>query len=181
MNLEYTTNRLVLRILTSGFEEQVLEFLSKNRSVFEPYETPRETHFYSAQYQRALLNAEFIEMMRFQRLRFWVYLKDNPEQMIGTVSFQNVKPAHFQSCQVGYKFAPDFWHHGYARESLFCAIPIFAENASIHRFEAYTLPHNLPSKNLLSHLGFQYEGRLREYAFIDGFWQDHELYSLIYP
>lgn len=180
MNLEYKTERLNLRILTGGCEQHVLHFLLENRTLFEKYEPPREQHFYTLEYQRALLNSEFVDIMHFQRLRLWVSLRERPDRIIGTVSFQNVKPQYFQSCQIGYKFAPDFWHQGYARESLFFAIPLFAEAASIHRFEAYTLPENMASKRLLNSLGFQKEGLLREYAFVNHQWQDHELYALIY-
>ena len=94
MNLTYSTERLLLRILTGGCEAPVLHFLQENRHVFEQYEPPREQHFYTLGYQRALLNAEFVEMMHFQRLRLYISLKEEPDRLIGTVSFQNVKPQY---------------------------------------------------------------------------------------
>ena len=48
-----------------------------------------------------------------------------------------------------------------------------------HRLNAYVVPGNLPSIRLIERLSFSYEGIAREYAKIQGVWQDHLQYSLI--
>ena len=50
---------------------------------------------------------------------------------------------------------------------------------NLHRIEAYTLPENKPSRNLLERLGFAWEGTKRQSVKLHGRWRDHEVYALL--
>jgi [ribosomal protein S5]-alanine N-acetyltransferase len=177
----YETDRLVLKGLNKDAASMVLHFYEDNKSEFEPWEPKRSSNFYTLSYQKASLAAEQNQMTEGKLLRYWVFLKDHPEDIIGTVCFQNFLREPYQSCILGYKFSHFYWHQGYALESITKCIDNMFSEYFIHRIEAYIMPDNMPSRNLIEKLDFQLEGLIRSFARIDGHWTDHFLYSLINP
>lgn len=178
MNLIYETDRLLLRILNENYSMQVLTFLSRNRSYFDSYELAKENAFYTEEFQKKLLHEEFNQAAKGNRLRFYIFRKDMPQRIIGTVSFGSLHRS-FHSCQIGYKLDPLYQHQGYATEALSASIDIAAAELGLHRITAYVLPSNQPSICLLERLGFEFEGTARDYAIIDGQWHDHLQYAWI--
>lgn len=179
MNFTYETPRLILRVLQDEYAPAVLRFNLDNREVFEKYEATRPDNFYTEQYQKTILHVEYQMACRLTAVRFYVFKKDDPEQIIGSISFRNIIRAAQQSCETGYKFDARFWHHGYASESLGKGIAVMFSDLRLHRIEANVLPSNLPSVCLLKRLGFSYEGLARQSACIRGKWEDHARYAMI--
>lgn len=177
----YTTDRLVLKVLRKDAAAKVLHFYDSNRSIFEPWEPARSNNFYTLHYQKALLNAEYNLMLDRKLLRYWVFLKENSEEIVGTICFQNFLREPYLSCSLGYKFSSKYHHQGFAYESISKAIQIIFQEKRIHRIEAYIMPNNEPSIGLIEKLNFQYEGISYSYAKINGIWQDHKRYSYINP
>lgn len=178
MNLTYETERLLMRILNESYSMQVLTFLSRNKGYFDSYELAKENTYYTEEFQKKLLHEEFNQIIKGNRLRFYLFRKDMPQRIIGTVSFGNLRHA-FHSCQIGYKLDPFYQHQGYASEALSAAIHIAAAELKLHRITAYVLPSNQPSIRLLERLGFELEGTARDYAVINGQWHDHLQYARI--
>ena len=54
MRFEYETKHLILKLLppSGRFTEQVLNFYTKNRVLFEQYEATRSADFYTKAYQK---------------------------------------------------------------------------------------------------------------------------------
>lgn len=181
MNLIYETDRLILKVLRPEAAGDVLSFFLKNKDIFEKYEAARPENFYTLKYQKSMLICEYNYAIQLSAIRFYVFLKENPTQIIGTISFRNITHSIYESCEVGYKFDSDFWHKGYATEALLEGIDIMFEDLKLHRIEACVMPKNLPSIRLLESLYFKREGLLRQNARINGQWEDHYLYSLIHP
>lgn len=181
MQMQYTTERLILRILTSGHSSEVLSFLTENKEFFEPFEPSKASNFYTLSYQRALLTYEYNSAIKMKGIRFWIYKKDSPEEIIGTVSFHNIQKGILQSCQIGYKFHNKYQGQGYATESLHKGIEIIFNELGLHRIEAYIMPSNTASIHFINSLGFLYEGKAIKNIKIQGSWEDHEQYSLINP
>lgn len=179
MEMYYETDRLILRILHESSAPQVLDFFEKNKAIFENFEPERPQNFYTLDYQAALLKCEFDLIIKMGTLRFWIFTKEEPEQIIGTVSFQNIVRSVYQSCQIGYKLDPLYWKHGYATEAIAKAISIVFQEFHLHRIEALVLPDNKPSIRLLERLGFQSEGICHSCIFLKKRWTDHLRYSLI--
>lgn len=179
MNMKYETDRLVLQILPDTEADRVLQFYLDNQESFEQYEADRPKNFYTRRYQKALLHCEYNLAVKQSAVRFWVFKKENPKQIIGTVSLQNIRRDFFQSCEIGYKFDKRNRKHGYAKESVTQCIKIAFEEIKLHRIEAYTLPDNMASRKLLEGLGFAWEGTKRQSAKLHGVWRDHEVYALL--
>lgn len=181
MNLIYETDRLILKVLRPEAAKKVLCFYLDNKELFEKYEARRPDNFYTAKYQKSVLLCEYNLTIQLSAVRFYVFLKDDPERIIGTVCFRDITRSIYESCEVGYKFDERFWHHGYATEALIEGIDIMFGDLGLHRITACVMPENTPSIRLLESLYFKREGLLRQNARINGKWSDHYLYSLIHP
>ena len=181
MKFTYETDRLILRLLGEEEAPAVLQFYRKNRAVFEPYEAIHPEQFYTESYQRTLLNCELSLTLKHNLIRFYIFRRENPDEIIGTVCFRNINRSTYYSCETGYRFSPAYWHRGYAREALAFGIQLMFEEFHLHRIEATVMPENTASIRLLESLAFQQEGIAREYALIQGKWEDHIRFALIRP
>lgn len=181
MLFTYHTQNLILRILppTEENAKAVLAFYNRNIDIFEPYEGTRPENFYTETYQKTVLTCEFTLIAKKELLRFWVYEKNTPNQIIGTISFFHILHSIYSRCETGYKFDSHYWHKGYAREALAFGIALMFEEYHLHRIEAFVMENNLPSIRLLEALGFVYEGTCRQAIRVRGQWEDHMLFSLL--
>lgn len=181
MNTRYETERLVLEVFPATKAALTLKFYLDNRELFEKYEPEHGDAFYTEKYQRDLLQCEYNLMAKLSMVRFWVTKKGEGEELLGTVSLQNIKKDAFCSCELGYKFGRRFWGQGYAQESVSKCLWIAFQELGLHRVEAQAAEENLHSKRLLRRLGFEWEGVRKQNVKIHGEWRDHELYALLSP
>lgn len=179
MNFIYDTPRLQLKILNEQYANRVLEFLQINKAFFEPYEAPKKPVYYTLSYQRENLKAELHAFLSKKYIRFYVFRKDLPDQIIGTISFSNLLPFPYSTATLGYKFAPAHQHKGYASEAVAAACCSLFHDAHFHRIEAFVLPSNLPSCHVLERVGFHLEGLCRDAINVNGKYRDHYKYALI--
>ena len=179
MIFEQETDRLILRILTADAAEQTLRFYQDNAAIFEKYEPIIGDNFYSLEHQQNLLAYEYQEILKLHMIRFWLFEKGHPNQIIGTISFHNIAPNIFSSAQIGYKMDARYWRRGYCYEALSSGIRFVTHDIGIRRYEALVLPENVPSICLLEKLHFTREGLLRDKVYLQDQWRDHYLYALI--
>ncbi|HWT27268.1 MAG TPA: GNAT family N-acetyltransferase [Mobilitalea sp.] len=177
----HDTQRLTLKTLNKDAAPMILAFYDENKANFEPWEPKRSDNFYTLAYQKASLSAEYHQMTEGKLLRYWVFLKDYPDEVIGSVCFQNFLMGPYLSCSIGYKFSNRFNHRGYAYESIQKGIEIMFEEYHLHRIEAFIMPNNLPSIRLIERLKFTHEGISYSFANINDEWSDHMRYALINP
>jgi len=177
--MEYQTERLILKILTPDYSEEVCRFVSKNRAVFEPYEPFTSPNYYTNQYQYTLLSCELQLALQAKTIRYYVFLKEQPQTIIGTVCLHDIATAHHSSCELGYKFDVDYQHKGYAKEAVAMAVSVAFAALGLHRVYARVMPENTASIRLLKGLFFEEEGLERECICIQGKWQDHLRFSLL--
>ena len=180
MLLQYETTRLLLKVLTPDNAENVLDFYMQDKDLFEQYEADRPPGFYTVAFQENTLHAEYALTMKMSSVRFYVFRKEAPEKIIGTVCLYNISKS-FARCELGYKFASSYHHKGYASEAVERCIDMAFAELNMHRICALVQKDNLPSLRLLEGLGFQKEGVCRDYLCIKGRWIDHLQYSLISP
>lgn len=179
MNFEYETKRLILKVLHPNYASMVLDFYEKNKDFLEPFEPARQHNFYTLDFQRANLSHEYSSFLNSTYIRIWLFEKENLETPIGTVCFSNFLHGAFCNCMLGYKIDQQHVRQGYMTEALDFLLPLVCAEYHFHRVEAYVMPTNLPSISLLEKLSFSLEGVLKEYARIQGKWQDHYLYSYL--
>lgn len=177
--MEYETERLILRVLTPDYSKDVCKFLSKNRKQFEKYEPILPANYYTPDHQHTILSCELKLALQTKNIRYYAFLKENPEQIIGTVCLHNIATTAYSSCEIGYKFDSDYQHKGYAREAVSMAIAVAFAALNLHRIYARVMPENTASVRLLKDLLFEEEGLERECIKICGKWEDHLRFSLI--
>ncbi len=180
MKFEFTTERLRLKVLTEDAAPMVLNFYKNNADIFEKYEPINGDDFYSLKRQQKILEYEYQYILKLSMIRYWIFEKNNPNKIIGTVSFRNILRPIYQSCTIGYKMDRDYMNKGYCSEAIKAAIPQIANELGIHRFEALILPDNAPSIHMVQKLGFQYEGILRDKIIINGKRLDHCMYAYLF-
>ena len=176
MTTVYETGRLILRVLDSNYYRQVLHFLDSNKTLFDTYERDKPDDYYTPLYQQQVTACEYNLIQKRQHLRLYVFLPSNPNKIIGTVSFSNFKKFPVRSCEIGYKFDPDYHHHGYALETIEKALDIILTEYDMHKIYAYVQPVNIPSIHLLERMGFERKTLIPEYAVINGVAKDHYQY-----
>lgn len=177
----YETEHLLLKILDSAAASMVLSFYEDNRLSFEPWEPARSHNFYTLSYQKASLTAEYNQIAEGKLIRYWVFRREQPEEIIGSVCFQNLLKEPYHSCTLGYKISHRYLRKGYALESIQKCIELVFEEKQLHRIEAFIMPENIPSLRLIDRLSFTCEGISHSFARIHGGWADHLRYSLINP
>ena len=180
MLLQYETRRLILKVLGPDYSSDVLRFYQKDQELFEQYEADRSPNFYTEPHQRTILQLEYGLTLKLSQVRFYVFLKEDPETIIGTVCLYDISKV-YSKADIGYKFASKYHHNGYATEAVEKAIDIAFTELSLHRICAHVVESNLPSLRLLAGLGFEKEGLCRDYLRLNGVWTDHLQYSLIAP
>lgn len=179
MNFEYETDRLILKVLTARAAEDVLLFQKYNRDIFEQYDGRKPEKYYTASYQRTLLNFDFNMAVCQKAFRYWLIEKEHPSKIIGTISIQRIERSIFQTCVIGYKMDRDWLRRGYMYEALDFITGLVFSDLGLHRIEAYVKPENTASIRLLEKSGFLNEGTARESIFISGTWEDHLRFALI--
>lgn len=179
MLFKYETKRLFFQLLSPGDAHLVLDFYNRDRELFEKYETQRLPNFYTIGYQQKVLKLEYDYAFKMRAIRFYVFEKNNPDKIIGTVCFHNIAQNFYRSCELGYKFNSQYHRLGYATEVLEKCLSILFYELHMHRINAYVCVDNQPSLNLLNKLGFVEEGLCREYLLLHGRWSDHYLLSLL--
>lgn len=173
------TNRLLLRVGKEEIAEAVFEFYQNNRDYFDRYEPTRPGSFYTVDYHRTSLQYEYNEILRHRSLRYYLYLREYPDEIIGSVNFNGILGGPFQHATLGYKLDRRFWGHGYAYEACLASITELFTNYPVRRIEAKVAPGNANSIRLIERLGFTQEGLERESVEVNGKWQSHLRYSLL--
>ena len=176
---KFTTDRLILRILSAREARMVLEFYKRNYEDFGKYEALPSRKTLSIPYQRTVLEAEEEYFRRGSMVRFFAFERMNPFHVIGTISFRDIKYASYACSTIGYKIDQNYRQKGFGHEMLQNTIQIMSREFKLHRVEALVLPDNIPSIRLLDGLGFQLEGILKEKIKLQGKWRDHYLYGKV--
>lgn len=180
MNYFCETKRLVLQVLPSYYNRQVLEFYQRNKEHLEPWEAEREKNFYTEGYQRMLLEAEYNETLKSKMLRYYLFLQEESDKVIGSVCASGIRYGAFESCSIGYKLDKDYCGQGFAREAVEKLVKILFTEYHLHRVEAMVHPNNAPSIALLEALWFQREGLSKDAAKVNGKWQDMYRYARVH-
>lgn len=176
MDFTYETEHLIFRILSPEDADSVLVFYEENKDFFEPWEPKRPDNFYTHAYQKALLNAEFNQIFEKKSVRFYAFLKKNPNVIIGTFCLHNILYHVFQSCSLGYKVHSQYTQKSYGTQIVSFALWLAFHEQKLHKVEALVHPQNSASQKLLEKLNFSLEGTSLDAVFLRGQWEDHLRY-----
>lgn len=103
---------------------------------------------------------------------------EKKESIIGTIGFNAWSSKH-KRAEVGYEIHPDQWRRGYTSEALTKILSYGFEVMGLTRIGAVVFIDNDASNNLLTKIGFQKEGILRDYMYQNNIAHDTYVYSLL--
>lgn len=175
----YETERLQLREIDESYARQVLQYYDKNRDFLKAWEEYRPDDFFTLEYQIKRLKKDRKEVAEGKMIRLWIFKKEDDTNIIGCISFNLIVRGVYQSCVLGYKLDKDELNKGYTTEALRKAIEVAFQEARLHRIEAPIMPRNLASIQVVTKLGFQYEGVSRKMLMVNGVWEDHMRWVLL--
>ena len=179
LKFEYRENGIILRILSADDAKKVLQFYEKNKNTFGSYETEKPEGFYTTEFQETLLHAEMESFLKGVHVRYFLFDERFPDDIIGSISFFNIRHGHFEQCTTGYKIDEEYRRLGYGTKMLSLATRIITHDFGIHRIEAYIMPSNIPSVHLAERCGYEAEGIAQGYVRLHGKWTDHLRYVYI--
>lgn len=171
--------RLIIRMANNQDVTRIIRYFSQNKDYLTPYYPTWTDNFFSQEYWQLQIDTNLHEFVNDHSLRLFIFAKDNLDEIIGTINFNNFVRGSAQYCTVGYSLAQAWQGRGYMHEALSNAIDYMFGTLNMHRIMACYMPHNRRSGNLLKKLGFVVEGYARDYLIINGKWEDHILTSLV--
>src|ERR1019366_8552415 len=80
-------------------------------------------------------------------------LRGDPEVMVGRIGFHG-PPDDDGMLEIGYEVLPDYRRQGYAREAVLAMFRWAQRDPGVLRFRASISPKNVPSRRLVTGLGF---------------------------
>lgn len=127
--------------------------------------------------------AELIERFgeRYSRrvgVRWAICRREDPDRVVGTCGY-NLWVQTSRRGLLGFDLARDCWRQGIMTEALRAVLQYGFGAMELNRAEAMVVAGNEASHGLLTSLGFQREGILREYEYLKGRALDMVMFSLL--
>lgn len=168
------TPRLALRALRMEDADFLFsEWSDPAVTYFMHDEEPLQTREQAEEFLRPLQTPE-----KIPNLKWWGIELKADGRLIGTCGYFRWNQQHHRA-EIGYDLCSDAWGQGLMPEALQVLIRYGFEEMDLNRIEAMTHIENQRSQRVLTKLGFQREGLLREYYCRDGIYNDQTQYSLL--
>ena len=176
--LALETERLRLCVLRKSEAPRVTDYFKKNRDFHKKFAQTHTDDYFTVSMQKKYLAYDYNSFLEGSLVPLWICLKETGE-IIGRVSFFNFAFGGMMSCACGYHLDQEHTGKGYMTEALKGAMAFVFDEYKMHRIEAFILPENEPSLNLVKRLGFHYEGKRISYMHINGRYRDHEAFYIL--
>jgi [ribosomal protein S5]-alanine N-acetyltransferase len=167
------TERLLLREITKKDAEGIFACFSNNDV----------TRLYGQETLASIEQAEkfvdfFSKNYSEKRGIRWGIERKGTKGIIGTIGFNAWLPKH-KRAEIGYEIHPGQWRKGYALEAVSKVLSYGFEVMDLTRIGAVVFIENEASNELVTKVGFQKEGVLRDYMYQNGKAHDTYVYSLL--
>ena len=170
---------MILQTSDPSLSGKLLKYYSENRAFFEKHEPVWPEQYYTLEYQRKILEAEVKNMENRASAYYYYSRKEEPERIIGSISFVRIRKEPYASTIFGYNLDESCQGHGYCTEACRAAIQEVLKFAHIHRIESRVLTDNPKSEAIMERLGFVREGTEYAGVLINGEFRDHYRYAWI--
>lgn len=176
--LALETERLRLSVLRKSEAQRVTGYFVANRDFHRQYSQTHTDEYFTVPVQKKYLTYDCNSFLDGTLLPLWISLKGDPA-VIGRISFFNFAYGGMMSCACGYHLDKDHLGKGYMTEALKGAMAFVFDEYKMHRIEAFIVPENESSLNLVKRAGFHYEGLRKSYMHINGKYRDHEAFYIL--
>ena len=110
----------------------------------------------------------------------WAVIEKGSGECIGQIAYFLVDE-HGCWGEIEYAIGKAYQGKGYATEATKAVIDYGFKEIGFHKVQICVRPSNTGSKRVLEKCGFEYEGMLRDYFYIDGKYEGRMYYSLLAP
>lgn len=172
------TARTRLTVLPPDRAGLMLDFYLRNRDHLIPWEPRRDDSFYTLNHWHDRLRDGYSQFFDGSAVQL-VALDLQGERVLATCNFTHIMMGMFKACHLGYAVDKALQGQGLMQEVVAAGIDYLFRERGLHRIMASYMPANHRSGALLERLGFEREGRARDYLMINGRWEDHILTALI--
>ena len=108
----------------------------------------------------------------------WAVIEKESGECIGQIAFFLVDKFNSWG-EIEYAIGKAYQGKGYATEAAKAVIDYGFKEIGFNKVQICVRPSNVKSKNVIEKCGFEYEGMLRDYFFIDGEYEGRMYYSLL--
>lgn len=172
------SKRLIVRMCQAHEAPAVVAYFEKNRWHLQDYSPTWPDHMFTTDYWRKQLLDNIVEFHADEAVKFFLFEKEQPDTVIGTINFTSILRRAAQFCFLGYGLDEDLQGRGYMTEGLERAVAYMFDDQNLHRIMANYMPTNERSGKVLKKLGFVVEGYARDYLLLNGKWRDHIMTAL---
>lgn len=168
-----------LRLLDTGDAAQLAAYFQRNRDFHREWSPLVPEEFYTEQWQQQHIETylQLNALEREYRFGIW-YPEPEGEILIGVINLTNIVRGVFQNGCFGYSMDYTYTGGGIMTSSLREAVGFAFYAVGLHRVEANIIPRNHASRKVLERVGFQKVGFSPWMLYINGTWEDHEMYAL---
>lgn len=99
-------------------------------------------------------------------------------EYIGLICFR-YESIDNDTVEIGWRLGQQHHGKGYATEAAQCFLDFIKSSIKPHKVMAYCIADNRASSNIMTKLGMQKEGHLRQFCKLGGQWFDETIYGLI--
>lgn len=153
---ELKSNRLILKQLSEKHALLIFTYQS-NKENFPYVEMPIYNDVSQALQYIRKMNAGILE----NKWIIWAICLAENERIIGTISLWNLN-LEKDLAELGYGIFPEYRHNGYMHEALELAVRYGFDMMELKAIEAYTNHSNIPSKNVLKKMNFQFVKTIKD-------------------
>ena len=167
------TERLILREITGEDAEAVFSTFS-NDEVIRYYGQEAFVNIGEAEKIIDIFASNYVEKRGIR----WGIQRKGDQEIIGTIGFHGWSSKH-KRAEIGYEIHSEHWRKGYTHEALLKVISYGFEEMELTRIGAVVFTQNEASNRLLTKIGFQNEGLLKDYMYQNGKPHDTYIYALL--
>ncbi|MFE7843628.1 GNAT family N-acetyltransferase [Microbacterium sp. NPDC057407] len=165
-----------LRRLAASDLEALTAAYRRNRDALAEWEPLRDEVFFTDVGQEEALRRR-MEASDAGIAAPYVILRESA--IVGLFNIGAIERGAFSNGRLGYWVDDEQRGRGLATWAIGALVDEARTRLSLHRLEAATLLHNVPSQRALRSNGFEEIGHARAYLQIAGRWQDHILFQRI--
>lgn len=178
--IAFENDKYRFSVLNSKATFEVTDYYCRNREFHSEYSQTHDEKYFTNKTQKEFLFDEARDFNRGRILPLFISVKGNPRRIIGRISFFHFAYGGMQNCIIGYSLDKEEEGKGIMTESIPFVMKFLSEYYSIHRVEAYILPKNRRSINLIKRVGFKEEGIRHQFMHINGNWEDHLAFYFLF-
>jgi [ribosomal protein S5]-alanine N-acetyltransferase len=165
------------RLITPDDAPVLAHLATVNRDFLAPWEPARAEAHFSEAGQRVAIQAVLAEHAHGRSLPFVIV--NEAAEVVGRVNLNNIVRGASQSASLGYWLDQASGGRGLATAAVREISRLGFAELGLHRIQADTLVHNVPSQRVLARTGFVRMGLAPSYLIIAGRWQDCILHQLV--